>query len=102
VGDLFGAHVEFTARPGLGDDLEAVLLEAAERLNPVDACWLYLVSRSPTVPETVWVTEAWTSVEAHDESLKDDSTRALVQRAIPLMAGQPNATELRPAGGKIP
>jgi quinol monooxygenase YgiN len=102
VGDLFGMNAEFTAKPGLGDDLEAVLLEAAERLNSVDACWLYLVSRSPTAPETVWVTEAWTSVEAHDESLKEGSTRALIQRAMPLLDGQPKVTELRPAGGKIP
>jgi quinol monooxygenase YgiN len=100
MGDAFGMHVRFTALPGMGDALTAVLLEAADSASDVDACRLYLVSRAPVDAETIWVTEAWTSRESHDASLNDERARAMIQRALPLLAGPPEATELRPAGGK--
>lgn len=100
MSDLYGMHVMFTAAPGQGDALEAVLLEAAKQAGASDDCRLYIVSRSPTNTDTVWVTEAWTSREAHDESLRRESAQALIQRALPLLACPPDATELRPVGGK--
>jgi quinol monooxygenase YgiN len=96
----FGMHVRFTARPGQGDALAALLLEAADGLEDLEACRLYVVSRSPADTGTVWVTEAWTSREAHAASLEDERAQALIQRALPLLAGPPEAAELRPAGGK--
>jgi quinol monooxygenase YgiN len=96
----FGMHVRFTARPGQVDALAALLLEAARGTEKQEACWLYVVSRSPADTETIWVTEAWTSREAHDASLEDERARAMIQQALPLLAGPPEATELRPLGGK--
>ena len=96
----YGMHVRFTAQPGRGDELEAILLEAAEGTRLQPECRIYVVSRAPGEPELVWVTEAWTSREAHDASLTDPAARALIARAMPLLAGPPDATELRPAGGK--
>jgi quinol monooxygenase YgiN len=100
MSEPYGMHVRFAAQRGRGDDLEAILLEAAEgtRLDP--ECRIYVVSRSPEEADVVWVTEAWTSREAHDASLADPAARALIGRAMPLLAGPPDATELRPAGGK--
>ena len=60
----------------------------------------YIVSRSPADADTVFVTEAWTTREAHDRSLEDDDVRALIARAMPLMAAPPDAVTLAPAGGK--
>jgi quinol monooxygenase YgiN len=100
MSEPYGMHVQFTANPGQGDQLEAILLEAADGARQDDACRLYVVSRSPENAETVWVTEAWTSREAHDASVQDQQTKALIARAMPLLAGPPDATELRPAGGK--
>jgi quinol monooxygenase YgiN len=96
----FGMHVRFTARPGQGDALAAMLLEAADGAGSLDACQLYIVSRVPADDETVWVTEAWTDRESHDASLQDEQAQALIKRAMPLLAGPPEAIELRPAGGK--
>jgi quinol monooxygenase YgiN len=96
----FGMHVRFTAQPGQGDALAAILLEAADALGAVEACRLYVVSRSPGDPDTIWVTEAWTDAEAHAASLQDEATKAAIARAMPLMAGRPEATRLLPAGGK--
>jgi quinol monooxygenase YgiN len=97
---LYGLHGSFLAHPGRGDQLTAILLEAADALGADDSCRLYLVHRSLDDPDTVWVTEAWTDREAHAASLEDDATRALIARAMPLIAGVPESAELRTVGGK--
>ena len=98
--DLFGLHGSFRAQPGRGDELAAVLLEAARGLDGNEACLLYLVHRSVEEPDTVWVTEAWTDRAAHDGSLEDPAARELIARARPLIAGMGGHTELRTLGGK--
>src|SRR5438309_1433887 len=95
----YGMHNQFRAQPGQGDALAAILLVAAEGLRANDACLLYLVSRSPDDPDVVWVTEAWTSKAAHDESLQGEDVKTAIERARPLIAGVAG-TELRPVGGK--
>jgi quinol monooxygenase YgiN len=96
----YGLHVRFTTRAGQGDALASILLDAAHGLDGVDACLLYLVSQAPDEPDTVFVTEVWTDRDAHDASLRDDGSRALIERAMPLLAGPPEATPLLPTGGK--
>jgi quinol monooxygenase YgiN len=100
MSEPYGMHVRFRAQPGHADELEQILLEAARGLRDADACRLYMISRAPEEPDVVYVTEAWVSREAHDASLEDPAARALIQRAMPLLAGTPAATKLRPAGGK--
>jgi quinol monooxygenase YgiN len=101
VSELFGLHGCLGAKPGKGDELEAILLEAAGLLESNDDCKLYLVSRQPDEPDAVWVTEAWRSREAHRASLEDEATRALIQRAMPIIAELPQrSVALRPVGGK--
>jgi quinol monooxygenase YgiN len=94
-----GYHSQFTAQPGRADELQEIVLAAAEGLRSNDKCLLYVVSRSPDDPNVVWVTEAWTTREAHDASLRDEAVKAAVQRAMPLIAGIAR-TELAVAGGK--
>ncbi|HKX02124.1 MAG TPA: putative quinol monooxygenase, partial [Methylomirabilota bacterium] len=96
----FGMNVRFTARPGQAGALIAMLLKAAEGAREPDDCRLYVVSRSPADGDSVWVTEAWTSQEAHDASLEDERARTMIQRALTLLAGPPEAIELTPIGGK--
>jgi quinol monooxygenase YgiN len=96
----YGMHVRFTAQAGQGDALAALLLEAAAGTQDLAECRLYLVSRDPEDGDVVFVTEAWTSRAAHDAALEDPATRALIGRAMPLLAGAPQATQLAPAGGK--
>jgi quinol monooxygenase YgiN len=100
MGALFGMNVRFTALAGQAEALAALLLEAAEGAAELEDCRLYVVSRSPADAETVLVTEVWTSREAHDASLDDERAKATIQRALPLLAGRPEAVELRPVGGK--
>jgi quinol monooxygenase YgiN len=96
----FGLVVSFQAQPGQGDALEALLLEAASSIEAEAACELYVVGRSVEDPDAVWVTEVWTSREAHAASLDDPSAAQLVGRARPLIAGVAERFELSVAGGK--
>ena len=98
--ELFGLHGSFRAQPGRGEELAAILIEAARGLQGDDACRLYVVHRSVDDPDTVWVTEAWTDRAAHDASLEDPAARELIARARPLIAGMGGHTELRTLGGK--
>lgn len=93
-------HVRITARPGQGDALAALMIEAAEAPPGDDACLLYLISRSPEDADTILVTEAWTDREAHAASLREEATKAVLARAMPLIAEVAETTELRPVGGK--
>ena len=36
----------------------------------------------------------------HDASLQQELVKAQIAQAVPLLAGRPDATELRPVGGK--
>jgi quinol monooxygenase YgiN len=91
-------HGCFTARPGQGDALAAILLEAADALRANDACLLYVVSREDA--DTIWVTEAWTDRDAHAASLDDPAAKDQIARAMPLIAGIDDRAEFEPLGGK--
>jgi quinol monooxygenase YgiN len=96
---MFGMHGYFTAQPGQGEALAAILLEAAEALRADDSCLLYVVSRGDD-PDTIWVSEAWTDREAHDASLRAPGVPETIARARPLIAGIDGRAEFTPLGGK--
>ncbi|MCM3701840.1 putative quinol monooxygenase [Paenibacillus macerans] len=95
----YGMYAKFTAKPGERDKLVAILLEAAAGAESVQECELYIVNVSDTEPDTVWVTEVWSSKEAHGASLEQEATKASIQRAMPLIAGV-ESIQIRPVGGK--
>jgi quinol monooxygenase YgiN len=76
------------------------MLDGAAALEADDDCLLYVVSRAQDDPDTVIVSEAWRSEEAHRASLERDEVRALISRAGPLLAGPPDPIRLEPLGGK--
>jgi quinol monooxygenase YgiN len=91
-------HGRFRAQPGRGDELAAILLEAAESLRANDACLLYVVGREDA--DTIWVTEAWTDRAAHDASLDAPGAKEQIARAMPLIEGIDSRAEFTPLGGK--
>jgi len=88
------------AQPGRGDELAAILREAAAALEGNPDCLLYVVSRALDDADSVWVTEAWADRDAHAASLQDPGVRALIERARPIIAAFADRAELRPEGGK--
>ena len=96
----YGLVGSFRAQPGQGDAVAELLLQAAEALGANPDCELYVVSRSPDDADSIWVTEVWTSADAHRASLEDPRVRELIAQARPLIAGLGERFELAPAGGK--
>ena len=94
--------MKFTAQPGEGDAVAGLLLGAADSLRGVPGCELYVINRSASEPDVVWVTELWLSQEALDASLEQlgtDESRARIAEVMTLLVGPPELTELEPLGG---
>jgi quinol monooxygenase YgiN len=96
----YGMHGRIVAQAGRGDELAAILLEAAAGLQANPDCLLYVVSRAADDPESIWVTEAWADRSAHAASLEDPAARELIARARPIIASFADRAEFRPEGGK--
>jgi quinol monooxygenase YgiN len=95
----YGLHGKLIAVDGARDPLAGILLEAAEALRRNPDCRLYVVHVAEDDANGIWVTEAWTSQQAHDDSLQPDEVRALIARARPLIAGFGERQEFETLGG---
>ncbi|BCB89986.1 putative quinol monooxygenase [Phytohabitans suffuscus] len=93
-----GFHAVMTARPGRGDELVALLLDAPSL--PHEDCVVFLVSRSGGDPDVVSVAEGWTSQEAHARFFAADEAQAFVAKLQPLLAGESRYSDAVPVGGK--
>jgi quinol monooxygenase YgiN len=97
---LYGSHGKFNAKPGERDNLVQYMLQAAESVRSLEGCLLYVVYTAPSDPHGVYITEVWTSKEAHEESLKLEGVRALISQVLPILDGPPEGMVLQPVGGK--
>jgi quinol monooxygenase YgiN len=55
---------------------------------PAAGCLLYEVGVDDEQPDTVFVAELWTSAEAHHRFLQQESVRATILAARPLLSGE--------------
>lgn len=90
---------KLTAQSGKREDLIKILLRAASTVSELSGCRSYIVNEDVADPAAIWVFEVWDDKESHDASLKDKWVRALISEAMPLMAGPPEGSELKVAGG---
>ncbi|MCL6604597.1 MAG: antibiotic biosynthesis monooxygenase [Paenibacillus sp.] len=95
----FGLFTKFTTHEGQLESLVQMLLEAANGMEAIDSCDIYVVNISDSDPNCVWVTEIWSDPLAHQASLALEETKVLVQKARPLIAGI-EQIKLNPLGGK--
>lgn len=93
-----GFHAAMTAQPGRGDDL-VTLLGRAPSLNN-DDCVVFLIGRSASNPDLVFVTEGWTTAEAHGRFFASDMAKAYTAEFGPLVADTAYTDEV-PLGGKV-
>ncbi|MGA7398168.1 MAG: antibiotic biosynthesis monooxygenase [Solirubrobacterales bacterium] len=87
-----------TAQPGKGEELAAILVEAARQNENVAGCVQYAVNQYALDPDIIWVTEMWADQASIDASLSSEETRALIDRARPLIKDM-EMVELVPLGG---
>jgi quinol monooxygenase YgiN len=93
-----GFHATMTAKPGKGDELVAFLLDAPSLAN--EDCMVFLVGRSAGDSDVVYVTEGWTSQEAHSRFFATEGAKTLVAKLQPLLAGESAYLDEVPVGGK--
>jgi quinol monooxygenase YgiN len=80
--------------------LVAILLEAAEALNTLEECELYVVSVKQKVTDAIWVSEVWRNAEAHQASLSLNAVKVLIQKGRPLILDMSVIETFSPQGGK--
>jgi quinol monooxygenase YgiN len=81
---MFMLHGRLAARPGKRDELLAILTEQPDA-EPMPGCRLYVVAVAEDDADGVWATEIWESPEAHAASLRIESVRERIARAMPLV-----------------
>jgi quinol monooxygenase YgiN len=96
---MYAMTGELTARPGVRDQLVAILLRAADVACQQPGCRLYVVNEDLQDENTIRVYEVWDNKAAHDSSLQDARVRSLIAEAMPLLGSPPSGVELRVLGG---
>jgi quinol monooxygenase YgiN len=96
---MYSMTGKLTAKAGKRSELTAILLRAADGVSDIPECLAYIVLEDLHDKDAVWVFEMWDTQQAHDDSLKDEQTRALIAEAMPILAGAPSGSELRVMGG---
>jgi quinol monooxygenase YgiN len=91
---------KLTAKPEQRQQVIDILLESGKLFDDNPSCHLYLVSEATQDPNAIWVTDLWTTQEAHEEALKVPELRPFVEKSLPLLEGMPEQIEIRPVGGK--
>ena len=93
----YGFHATLTAQPGNGSRLVDFLLEVR---SSSDECVVFLVGRSAGNPDIVYVTEGWTTREAHDRLAATEEAQDVMARLQALLAKEPEYIDEVPIGGK--
>lgn len=93
-----GFHATMTAQPGRGDELVDFLLNAPSLSN--DDCVVFLVGRSAADRDIVYVTEGWTTPEAHSRFFATTEAQELVAKLQTLIVGETRYADEVPIGGK--
>jgi quinol monooxygenase YgiN len=96
----FGMVGSLSTEPHDRQTLVEILTTAAEYMQDLDGCHMYIVAEDADDPAKVWVMELWESREAHDHSLTLPHIRELIGKARPILKGSPSGAALIPISGK--
>lgn len=91
-----------TCAPEDQDKLFDLITHIAKHLESIDECLYFIVSKEVDNPTKVWVTELWTSKQAHDDSLADAGQNLLdiIHEAMSLVTDERQRATLIPILGK--
>ena len=97
---MYLLHGKLTAKAGHRDELADILLNASKFVAAIKGSKVYAIGRDENDPNSVYVTEIWDSKDDHNYSLKVESIRELIMKAMPIIDGQPQkGQELEIIGG---
>jgi len=100
----YGRFGKMTTRPGKRDAVVAILMRGIDDMKAGGdlksvGCDLYVVSLAPDNPDVIWVSEVWTSREAHRASLQLPSVKQAIAEARPMLTGEFEQFEVGVVGG---
>ncbi|MER5393582.1 antibiotic biosynthesis monooxygenase family protein [Saccharopolyspora sp. NPDC002686] len=97
-----GRLMTFTAKPGLGDQLAAAMLQVADGLREAPGCELYVISQDSDASDTVRVVEAWADQASADAALASaaqTSGAVSIEAVLGMLAQPPERVDLNTLGG---
>jgi len=94
--EKYGLFGKMVAAPGKRDELIGYLLAGT---GAMPGCLIYVIAKSPTEPDAIWITEVWATKQHHADSLKLPAVQAAIARARPIIAGFGERFETVPVGG---
>jgi quinol monooxygenase YgiN len=89
----YGLIGQMKAQPGQRDALIAILHEG---LDHMPGNLAFVVGADSADPDSIWITELWTSKQAHDDALKLPAVAAAIGKGRPLIAGMGVRAEFNP------
>ena len=89
MNNYFGYFGKLKAKAGKGDELVAILMENAGPETQMPGCLQYLIGKDPENEDIIHVSEVWETKEDHANSLKLESVKAAIAKAMPLLDGMP-------------
>jgi quinol monooxygenase YgiN len=96
----YSVNGKISALEGNGEALKNILLEAANEMEQVQGCHLYIVGMDHEDKDSVYVYEVWESAEAHKASLSLPVFQKLITSARPIIKEMTSYPELKIYGGK--
>ncbi|MFC7535840.1 putative quinol monooxygenase [Sphingomonas sp. GCM10030256] len=96
VQDMYGLIGKMIAQPGKRDELVQILLHGVAGMP---GCLSYIIANDPADPNLIWITEAWTSKDAHEASLSLPSVKQAITKGRPLIAAMSAVAQTSPVGG---
>jgi quinol monooxygenase YgiN len=94
--EKYGLFGKMIAAPGKRDALIGYLLAGT---GDMPGCHIYVIAKSPTEPDAIWITEVWASRQHHADSLKLPAVQEAIGKARPIIAGFGERFETIPVGG---
>lgn len=91
---------KFVVQDGKKEEMIGILLEAAESMEDLDECEVYLVNINENEPGSVYVYEVWIDEGAHQASLGLEAIQKLISRAKPIIKSLERISTLKIKGGK--
>ena len=91
---------KLTAKPGRRDEVIKILLESGKPFQDDPACLFSLVYEDAKDPNVIWVEDLWATKRDHAAALARPEMKPFIARAIPLLQGLPEQTEINLIGGK--
>jgi len=93
---MYGLIGKMVAQAGKRDELGKILIDGVAGMP---GCLSYIVANDPSDANSIWITEAWESKDAHAASLSLPSVREAITKGRPLIASMSAVAETTPIGG---